>query len=170
LTVLVKKEAMMAPEDGEHAELREHLIAVVSSRLLDPLSMLVDSDPAVDPLRQRVRRHAEMWAGRLLGRDEREAAHTGARLVAALYPAAEAFEPPVDWWRTPLGRVVARRVGHPGKQRLSYSDAAAMLGITRQGVHDLVRRHKLRRDPNGGVESDSVRDRLNERRAEQPGL
>lgn len=146
--------------DREHDELRDQLVALVSSRLLDPLSILVDSDSAVESLRQRVQRHAGWWAAQLLGRDEREAVYAAARIVAALYPGDRVFDPAEDWWRTPLGRVVARRVGHPGKAQLSYSEAAAMLGITRQGVHDLVRRHKLRRHPGGGVESDSVRDRL----------
>jgi DNA-binding GntR family transcriptional regulator len=35
-----------------------------------------------------------------------------------------------------------------------------MLGITRQGVHDLVNRGKLQRDPGGGVLVSSIRDRL----------
>jgi hypothetical protein len=38
-----------------------------------------------------------------------------------------------------------------------------MLGITRQGVHDLVTRGKLARHPDGGVKPESVRARLNQR-------
>ena len=38
--------------------------------------------------------------------------------------------------------------------------AGAMLGISRQGVHDLVRRGRLPRHPDGGVPSAAVRDRL----------
>jgi hypothetical protein len=38
-----------------------------------------------------------------------------------------------------------------------------MLGISRQGVHDLVRRGKLPRHPDGGVPSLAVRDRLQAR-------
>jgi len=39
--------------------------------------------------------------------------------------------------------------------------AGAMLGVTRQGVHDLVTRGKLARHPDGGVTVDSVRARRN---------
>jgi hypothetical protein len=44
-----------------------------------------------------------------------------------------------------------------------FSVAAAVLGITRQGVHDLTVRGKLQRDPGGGVTVDSVRVRLGTR-------
>lgn len=54
-----------------------------------------------------------------------------------------------------------RRAGHPSAQAVSYSVAGAMLGVTRQGVHDLVTRGKLARHPDGGVTVDSVRARLN---------
>jgi hypothetical protein len=59
--------------------------------------------------------------------------------------------------------VVARRVGHPTTEGLSYAAAGAMLGITRQGVQDLVRRGKLARHTDGGVLATSVRDRLRDR-------
>jgi hypothetical protein len=39
-----------------------------------------------------------------------------------------------------------------------------MLGMTRQGVHDLVSRGKLDRHPDGGVTTDSVRARLHGQR------
>jgi hypothetical protein len=55
---------------------------------------------------------------------------------------------------------VLRRAGHPSAQAVSYSVAGAMLGVTRQGVHDLVTRGKLARHPDGGVTVDSVRARL----------
>jgi hypothetical protein len=52
------------------------------------------------------------------------------------------------------------RVGHPGADAVSYATAGAMLGITRQGVHDLVQRGKLLRHPDGGVVPASVRARF----------
>lgn len=97
----------------------------------------------------------------LLGDDEQAAAHTAIRIVAALYPGDAPFDPPPPWWRTPLGQVVIRRVGHPSVQAVSYSVAGAMLGVTRQGVHDLATRGKLARHRDGGVTVDSVRARLN---------
>jgi hypothetical protein len=42
-----------------------------------------------------------------------------------------------------------------------------MLGMTRQGVHDLVTRGKLARHPDGGVTVDSVRARLNRTTTDQ---
>jgi hypothetical protein len=38
-----------------------------------------------------------------------------------------------------------------------------MLGITRQGVHDLVRRRKLNRDPDGQITTASIHARFTSR-------
>jgi hypothetical protein len=142
---------------SEHVELRDDLLRLVTSRLLDPLEILL---PHVDVDRQLVRGEVDMWAAQLLGPDDALATRVAARLIAVLYPGDERFDPPVSWWATPLGRVVARRVGCPGREHVSFAVAGAMLGITRQGVHDLVTRDKLRRHPDGGVTVDSVRTRL----------
>lgn len=146
-----------------HVELRDELVRLVTCRLLDPLEILVQSGTLMGPLHERVRQDAEMWAAQLLGADAGLAGRVAVRLVAALYPADEPFDPPESWWRTPLGRITARRVGHPAGDRVSFSVAGAMLGITRQGVHDLVSRKKLRRHPDGGVTTASVRARLDQR-------
>lgn len=146
-----------------HDELVGHLTRLLDIRLLDPLEILLDGDDAVGALRRLVRIRAEQWARRLRQGDDRTALATALRLVSTLYPDDTAFDPPADWWRTPLGQVVARRVGHPTATTVSYAVAGAMLGITRQGVHDLVRRGKLSRHPDGGVYPTSVRDRLRQR-------
>ncbi|GAA2801352.1 hypothetical protein [Saccharopolyspora taberi] len=140
-------------------ELAEELARLVGARLLDPLEILLEGAGA-EPLRERVHAEAETWAARLLGPDDDLALATISRLLAALYPGDEPFDPPERWWRTALGRVTARRMGHPAKERVSFAVAGAMLGITRQGVHDLVGRAKLRRHPDGGIDVTSVRDRL----------
>lgn len=57
-------------------------------------------------------------------------------------------------------RAAARRAGHPSAAAVPVSVAAAMLGITRQGVHDLIRRRKLDRDEDGVVTTASVQARL----------
>ena len=85
-----------------------------------------------------------------------------ARVIASLYPGDAPFAPPAEWWRTPLGQVALRRIGHPSVQTVPYSVAGAMLGITRQGVHDLVTRHKLERHPDGGVTVESIRARASQ--------
>lgn len=142
-----------------HTELVADLVEQARVRLVDPLVVLLDGDEPVRELAERVRIDAEMWAAQLLGRDARLAVRTAARLVAALYPGDEVFDPPAAWWGTPFGRVVLHRIGHPGRERVTYAVAGAMLGITRQGVHDLLARGKLTAHPDGGVSTASVRDR-----------
>jgi hypothetical protein len=148
---------------SEHVDLRTDLIRLVTSRLLDPLEILL---PQADlaGLRQSVEADAEMWAAQLLGPDDAVARQVAVRLMAVLYPGDTPFDPPESWWATPLGRAAARRAGHPSKDHVSLGVAGAMLGITRQGVHDLVNRNKLLRHPDGGVTVDSIRARLGLRR------
>ncbi|MGK5678590.1 hypothetical protein [Actinoplanes sp. URMC 104] len=146
----------MARDDA----LVEQIARLLDVRLLDPLEILLEGDDAVDALRQLARLRARGWAATIGGDDDTAATMALARLIAALYPADGPFDPPADWWATPLGQVVARRVGHPWAESISYATAGAMLGITRQGVHDLVRRGRLPRHPDGGVPSVAVRDRL----------
>ena len=146
-----------------HANLVEQIVRVLDERLLDPLEILLDGDDTVDALRRLVRIRAGRWAAAMRDGDDATAAGTVIRLIATLYPTDRAFDPPTDWWRTPLGQVVAVRVGHPTAEAVSYGTAGAMLGISRQGVHDLVRRGRLPRHPDGGVPSTAVRDRLRHR-------
>jgi hypothetical protein len=145
-------------------ELVEHLVRLLGIRVFDPLEILLESSEPIEPLRELVRLRARRWASVLLGTDPQAALMQAIRLVSALYPGDEVFDPPVAWWRTPLGRVVAWQVGHPTATALPYPVAGAMLGMTRQGVHDLVTRGKLVRHPDGGVTTDSVRARLHDQR------
>lgn len=148
---------------SEHVDLRNDLIQLVTSRLLDPLEILLPQAGLAD-LRLSVRADADMWAAQLLGPDDALARQVTARLLSVLYPGDTPFDPPESWWATPLGKVTARRAGHPSRDHVSLGVAGAMLGITRQGVHDLVNRAKLRRHPEGGVTVDSIRARLTLRR------
>ncbi len=134
----------------------EQIVRLLDIRLLDPLEILLEGDDAVAALRQIVRLRASRWAARLRDGDQQAAI----RLVSTLYPGDRPFDPPAEWWSSPLGRAVALGVGHPSARSVSYTVAGAMLGITRQGVHDLVRRGKLPRHEDGGVPADAVRDRL----------
>jgi hypothetical protein len=152
--------------DDERSALVRQLIGIIGNRLLDPLEILLGSPDDVtlasfDQLCTACERSAGYWADRLLGPDDTDARYASASLIGALYPSDTAFDPPASWWQTPLGRIVARRAGHPGASAVSYSVAGAMLGVTRQGVHDLVTRGKLERHPDGGVTVESVRDRIN---------
>jgi hypothetical protein len=148
----------MEPWGAEQEILADHLVEVVIRRLVDPLEILLGGS---GDLRAEITATSRAWAAVLLGDDDQAAAHTAIRIVAALYPGDAPFDPPSQWWRTPLGQVVLCRAGHPSAQAVSYSVAGAMLGVTRQGVHDLVTRGKLTRHPDGGVTVDSVRARLN---------
>ncbi|RLP84317.1 hypothetical protein EAD89_26530 [Micromonospora sp. BL4] len=143
-----------------HEELTEQLVRLIDIRLLDPLEILADGHDAIDPLRAVIREQARSWAATILSGDDRTAVSVVMRAISTLYPGDGPFDPPLDWWRSPFGQAVARRVGHPTAASVSYAVAGAMLGITRQGVHDLVSRDKLARHPEGGVRSASVRDRL----------
>lgn len=142
------------------AELVEQIVRLLDIRLLDPLEVLLEDDEVVSAVRAMVRVRAGRWADEMRDGDDAAAGRRAMRLIAVLHPGDRPFEPPASWWQTPLGRVTARRVGHPGAQSVSYATAGAMLGITRQGVHDLVRRGRLPRHADGGVPSWAVRDRL----------
>jgi hypothetical protein len=144
-------------------ELASQLVTLVENRLLDPLEILLESAVELAAARRRVTEQAKAWARQLLGDDESQAQRTVIRLVISLFPGDGPFDPPPEWWRTPLGRVMAWRVGHPGAEAVPYSVAGDMLGITRQGVHDLVVRGKLQRHETGGVATSSVRDRIGDR-------
>lgn len=146
-----------------HDELQDQLVRLIDARLLDPLEILLDDDEVISGVRAAVGSRASTLARELVDADDATAVGTIMRVVATLYPGDHAFDPPIDWWRSPLGQVVARRVGHPTAERISYPVAGAMLAITRQGVHDLVTRGKLIRHPQGGVTPASVRDRLSEK-------
>jgi hypothetical protein len=136
----------------------EQLTTVMSIRLLDPLEILLE-DPVTD-IRDRCRRAAEVWAQRLVGPSP---AYAVATIVGALYPGDDVFDPPPGWWRTPLGRIALVQLGFPGREAVTYAVAGDMLGMTRQGVHDLVTRNKLARHPDGGVTVTSVQNRVREK-------
>lgn len=145
----------------DHVELVAELVRLLEVRVIDPLDILLNSEELLAPIKDRLHVEAEVWAAQLLGPDRRLATLTAARLIGVLFPGDEPFDPPEQWWRTPLGRAVARGAGHPSAQAVSYSTAGAMLGITRQGVHDLVKRGKLGKHPDGGVTTSSIHARLN---------
>jgi hypothetical protein len=155
---------------GERRALAEQLVTIVGSRVLDALDILFDRGELSgtgERLRELLEAKSRSWADILCGPEDQAAALLAIRLVAALYPGDKPFDPPAAWWDTPLGRAVARRAGHPAATAVPVPVAAAMLGITRQGVHDLLRRGKLDRDASGAVTTASIQARLT-RSHEQP--
>ena len=145
------------------SDLTAQMLSLAETRLLDPLEVLLESE--LESVRSRMAERAGAWAAYMLGTDEELATRTAIRLVHVLYPGDEPFDPPAEWWRTPLGVVVAWRAGHPGAHAVSYAVAGAMLGVSKQAVHDLVNRGKLDRHADGGVTTASVHDRINQRAA-----
>lgn len=141
-------------------QLVDQLVRMMDIRLLDPLDILLDGDEAVTALRTMVHLRAQSWARQMCDGEEQTAVRLIMRVVTTLYPTDGPFDPPADWWRTPMGQLLAWRVGHPTAESVPYPVAAAMLGITRQGVHDLISRGRLTRHPAGGVVPESIRDRL----------
>ena len=149
-------------------DLSGQLLRLLETRLLDPLEILLDDDQPIGPLRDLLRIRVAGWTRTLQTGDDTAATRLIARLIGALHPGDAAFDPPADWWATPLGQVVVRRVGHPYAVSVSYATAGAMLGISRQGVHDLVRRGRLPRHEDGGVPVSAVRDRLRDQASNSP--
>lgn len=147
--------------DVHAAALAADLASTVRRRVLDPLEILL-APSAADARRldARLNEAVDDWVASLLGDNTAEAVATASRLLAALFGDVDEQSMPRAWWPTPFGRVVAHRMGYPGRTELTRAEAAALLGITRQGVHDLVGRGKLDRTTAGGVTNESVRARL----------
>jgi len=86
-------------------------------------------------------------------RDDRLSADTAGDLMGAIWPHGVAD---LAWWRTPLGRACARALAAEDSEAVTYSTAAAMLGVVRGTVSVLVARGKLDRHPDGGLTRTSV--------------
>lgn len=69
-------------------------------------------------------------------------------------------EPPADWWRTPLGLVMAQAVQYDDTTDLTQQHAADILGVARGSVAQMLARGTLARSPRGGVARASVLHRL----------
>src|ERR1051326_2259695 len=143
-----------------HGELARDLERVVESRVLGPFDVLFGLE---DTVRRRARESIMDWTEALLGPDDTAARTTAIRLISTLFPTDTPFDPPAQWWSTPFGRSVLLRAGHPSAEAVPFTVAAAMLGISRQGVHNLARRGKVPAHPDGGVTVESVQARLRER-------
>jgi hypothetical protein len=89
--------------------------------------------------------------------EDRLAAETAQDVMMALWPEED---PPPEWWSTPLGRAIAASYGLPGAEAVSASVAAAMLGVSRGRIYQLLGGGKLERHPDGGVTATSVAQRL----------
>lgn len=109
-------------------------------------------------LAERIATRAALLADQLCqDEDDRLAAETVIDVMAALWPSCEPEQAgEADWWRTPLGRMCARSLGHTDSDAVTYSVAAAMLGVARGTVSTLASRGTLERHPDGGITRASV--------------
>ena len=102
---------------------------------------------------------AQWTVGVLTDSDDAAAATVIAYLIRALHPDGDPFP---EWWRSPLGLAVARRVGrketvdNPSLLRTMYGlvpdpwgrgEAAAVLNVSVGSVASLLDRGTLARDP-----------------------
>lgn len=123
---------------------------------LHSLSLLAGLDDVGDPWAT-----ADLMAARTIGPlcsdDDTESAQAVIDVMWALWPST--CEPPDEWWRTPLGRIVARSIA-TDDESVTYAAAAAMLGVARGTVSTMVSRGTLDRHPDGGVARSAVMARL----------
>jgi hypothetical protein len=131
------------------------LVDEVSTRALD-LGALLGAD-LIAPLTRRVSDRAEALTAALCSDDPHEAADTGRQVVGVLWPTGI----PDDWWRTPLGRAVARAVADLADVTpLTRARAATVLGVRPGTVAQLTARNTLPRDGDGRIPRGAVLRRL----------
>ena len=136
----------------------------IEARHIWPLESNLGPGEEWNLIRQRAHAAAGMMAARLASGDDKLAGQTAIDLAALILP----DDIPDDFWPTPLGRLIAKSVGHPGAEEVSYSVAAAMLGVSKTRVQQLAEGGKLERHPDGGITSVSVMLRLREGGGWQP--
>jgi hypothetical protein len=142
--------------------LRSQIVTELDWALTGPVRSLLGHDLA-DLLTERIESRATTLVGQLLDEtDDHTAAETVTDLMCCLWPHSD---PDPDWWATPLGRACGRSLG-TDDVAVSQSVAAAMLGVTRGTIAQLVHRGTLTRHPTGGVSIASILDRRD--RLDQP--
>lgn len=117
-------------------------------------------------LDERIRARAPMWAAVLRGDDEHERAELVQDLLIGIWGQAD---PPVEWWRTPLGLVCAASLGIDDDVPMSRADARKLLEVTTGTIDRLIAGGRLRRHPDGGLTRGSVLDYLLHRRPRGSG-
>lgn len=88
----------------------------------------------------------------LAGDDAKVASRTHEALMTLLWPhrpPEQAGRP--DWWSTPLGQLCARVAVNDDTVGVSHATAAAMLGLTKGTIGQMVTRGNLERHSGGGA-------------------
>lgn len=109
-------------------------------------------------MEDRIESACTRLAAELCSEDDRLAAESVLTVMCARWP--DGTEPPPEWWRTPVGRMVARSVGRDDAESVTRSVAAAILGVAPGTVAQLVHRGTLDRHPDGGITRASVLMRI----------
>jgi hypothetical protein len=141
-------------------ELATQIGEELGAALYDPSAAVGDPDFLAYG-EQMVASRAAMLAGQLLQEmDDRLSAQTAIDLMCGLWRHGAPEDHDPAWWRTPLGRAIARSAGRDDADAVSYSVAGAMLGVVRGTISQMVARGTLDRHPDGGVLRSSVLARL----------
>lgn len=119
------------------------------------VDLLLDMEQRLEPACGRL-------AAELCSEDDHLAAEAVLTVMAARW--ADGTDPAHEWWHSPVGRAVARSVGRSvgrdDSESVTHAVAAAMLGVHRGTVAQMVDRGTLARHPEGGVARSSVLARL----------
>lgn len=146
---------MTSTVDQVAAQLRSELGAAASA-----LAALAGPDAAIE-WPHTLEARAGLYAAQLCqDGDDRLAAQTVIDVMNALWPHGSPDTLDPGWWRTPLGRMCARSLGHDDSDAVTHSVAAAMLGIGRSSIDWEIRKGRLDRHPDGGVLRSSVLQRI----------
>lgn len=141
------------------SELAAQLVAEIDARHVEPIERM--TDPMVRTwILQRLEDIAEARVLPLL--DDVEGYETA---IEILYLTHGHQDPDPAWWSTPLGRACGAALGQDDVT-LSYSQAGAILGVTKGTIGKLVERGTLPRHPDGGIPRSAVLARR--RRLDQP--
>lgn len=103
---------------------------------------------------ERAQARAHLLVAELADGDHPDA--TSDDLLALLWP----DDPPLDWWRTPLGLLCAPTAAREDAPGWSRSEAAEVLGVSPGTVAQLVARGTLDPATGGGVGRRSVLTRV----------
>jgi hypothetical protein len=115
-------------------------------RRVRPLALL--GQHVVEEAIQRAMFDSPDWCDVLHGDDRQKAERAAAGIMDALYPDG----PPLDWWTTPLGHLIASTGWDPGRS-VSTREAGNLLGRSHTWAQRL-------RSPRGEIELRAVLDEL----------
>jgi hypothetical protein len=149
----LRRESAQFPFSAEEAA--RQLAEGIEAASLGRMERFLGLHEVFASLRERLPRAAREIVAQMSSDDDRVAEQSSAKVFAILFNRSKRI--PDDFWATPLGRLMAKSAGHPSLDEVPYSVAAAMLGVSKTRIQQLVEAGKLERHPGGGITSASVR-------------